>query len=104
MSPSRVRPTRASLSPRGNSSLHPAPTNLSRRHIRTAINNAWEKLDKYYALTDETPVYLAALVLHPGQEWRYFEQKWAERPDWLEDAKMKMKAFYQGHWERRPVP
>ena len=75
----------------------------SRRHIRTAINNAWEKLDTYYALTDETPVYLAALVLHPGQKWRYFEQKWAEHDDWLQDAKEKMKAFYQEYWQDLPV-
>ena len=76
----------------------------SRRHIRTTINNAWEKLDSYYALTDETPVYLAALVLHPGQKWRYFERKWAKYPDWLEDAKTKMRAFYQEHWEYFSVP
>jgi hypothetical protein len=40
----------------------------SRRHLRTAINNAWDKLDKYYILTDKTPAYVAALVLHPGQK------------------------------------
>ena len=86
---------------------HAPPDELndaSRRHIRTAINNAWEKLDKYYALTDETPVYLAALVLHPGQKWRYFEKRWVDHEDWVDDAKAKMLAFYQEHWENRPTP
>jgi hypothetical protein len=46
----------------------PSPVNddlndASRRHLRTAINNAWEKLDRYYASTEESPVYVASLVL-----------------------------------------
>jgi hypothetical protein len=49
-------------------------------------------------------VYLAALILHPGQKWRYFEQKWAEHPDWLANAKREMRKFYQQHWEHRPTP
>jgi hypothetical protein len=52
-------------------STSPSPDDIneaSRKHLRTVINNAWEKLDFYYQRTDETSVYLAALVLHPGQK------------------------------------
>ena len=69
----------------------------SRRQIRVAINHAWDKLDKYYTLTDETPAYVAALVLHPGQKWQYFEKRW-DQEAWLESAKAKMLAFYH-NWQ-----
>ena len=29
------------------------------------FNSGWVKLNKYYTMTDETPVYVAALVLNP---------------------------------------
>jgi hypothetical protein len=28
-------------------------------------------LDKYYRLTDESPAYVAAIVLHPSHKWHY---------------------------------
>lgn len=34
-------------------------------HITTCINNAWNILDKYYSLTETSPVYVAAVVLNP---------------------------------------
>jgi hypothetical protein len=34
-------------------------------HFSTNINLGWQKLDNYYCLTDRTPTYLAAVVLHP---------------------------------------
>lgn len=73
----------------------------SRKHLRTAINNAWEKLDYYYRRTDETPVYLAALVLHPGQKWKYVEDKWAGRQEWVEPAQRNIQSFYESYWQRR---
>jgi hypothetical protein len=30
------------------------------------INHGWMKLNKYYELTDRSPAYIAALVLHPA--------------------------------------
>ncbi|OWT42315.1 transposase-like protein [Pochonia chlamydosporia 170] len=32
-------------------------------------NSGWAKLDKYYRLTDESPAYVAAIVLHPSHKW-----------------------------------
>jgi hypothetical protein len=34
--------------------------------FRVDINVAWEKLDKYYNLLDETSIYYTALALHPA--------------------------------------
>jgi hypothetical protein len=41
--------------------------------FRIGINLAWEKLDKYYNLLDETPIYYTALALHPAYRWDWFE-------------------------------
>jgi hypothetical protein len=35
------------------------------------FNSGWSKLNKYYQLTKETPVYVAALVLNPRYKWQY---------------------------------
>jgi hypothetical protein len=36
-------------------------------HYNTSINMAWLKLKKYFKLTDCSPLYVAAIVLHPAQ-------------------------------------
>jgi hypothetical protein len=81
LSPEPQPANRAQPQPRSRRDANDELNDANRRHIRTAINNAWDKLNIYYIKTDDTPVYLAALVLHPGQKWKYFELKWAGRPD-----------------------
>ena len=34
--------------------------------MQPCINSSWAKLNKYYGLTDRTPVYMAAIVLIPS--------------------------------------
>lgn len=42
-----------------------------------AYQNAWLKLQKYYALTDDAhSIYGAAILLHPGYRKRYFDVHW----------------------------
>jgi hypothetical protein len=48
--------------------------------------NGWEKMDKYYRLTDESPAYTAAIVLHPGYKWQYIQDTW--EPEWLPKAEV----------------
>ena len=40
------------------------------------INSSWAKLNKYYGLTDRTPVYMAVIVLIPSLKWSYFKGNW----------------------------
>jgi hypothetical protein len=54
--------------------------------ISTGINNCWIKLRKYYELTDQSPVYAAAVVLNPEHKLDYFKINWEEYPDWIERA------------------
>ncbi|KAH8715445.1 putative AC9 transposase [Beauveria bassiana] len=56
-------------------------------HFRININLGWEKLNKYYRLLDETPIYCTALALHPAFRWGYFENEWKDHPDWVVNAK-----------------
>jgi hypothetical protein len=46
----------------------------------------WEKMKKYYQLTDQTPAYVAAIVLHPGYKWDYIKAEW--QPNWVSKSEV----------------
>jgi hypothetical protein len=56
-------------------------------HFTHNINAAWQKLEHYYNLTDNTPIYRAAVFLHPKLKWRWFEKYWETKPEWIVAAK-----------------
>jgi hypothetical protein len=56
-------------------------------HFNTGINTAWLKLEKYFKLVDRSPLYVAAIALHPAWRLEYFEDKWADRPNSIKAAK-----------------
>jgi hypothetical protein len=58
--------------------------------LAMCVNLAWMKLDKYYKLTDDSAVYLVAAVLDPRLKMAYFEQAWANKPEWLRTAKQRL--------------
>ena len=60
------------------------------------FNSGWAKLNKYYMLTKDTPIYVAALVLNPSHKWNYIQRNWDQRK-WVEDAKKIMQAFWDGY-------
>jgi hAT family C-terminal dimerisation region len=48
-----------------------------RSPLAITYNNAWEKLTKYYNLTDKChSIYAAALLLHPSYRKRFFDDYW----------------------------
>ena len=53
--------------------------------MQARINSSWSKLNKYYGLTDRTPIYIAAIVLVPSLKWSYFEGNWDS--SWVSNAK-----------------
>jgi hypothetical protein len=55
--------------------------------FRIRVNLAWEKLDKYYNLLNETPIYYTRLALHPAYCWNWFEKIWKNKPEWVNKAK-----------------
>jgi hypothetical protein len=56
-------------------------------HFSINIKLAWQKLDIYYTKLDNTPLYVAAVVLHPRMKWRWIEKAWQPRPEWIRGAK-----------------
>lgn len=44
-------------------------------------------MDQYYTLTEDSPAYLAALVLHPAFRWPTVESQWADHTDWLDSGR-----------------
>lgn len=60
--------------------------NESQPHFSTAFNRGWQKLDYYFNLTDETPIYRVAVVLHPRMKWRWFDRYWRHHPLWISKA------------------
>ncbi|KAG7404280.1 putative AC transposase [Fusarium oxysporum f. sp. rapae] len=58
-----------------------------------AIDMGWFILSKYYRLTDEVPVYAAALLLDPRKRIVYIKQNWPK--EWHEDTIASATAFWQ---------
>ena len=57
------------------------------------FNSGWSKLDKYYQMTDENPVYVAALVLNPRYKWAYINNNWAKKR-WIKKSKKMMQELW----------
>ena len=56
-------------------------------HFTANINAAWQKLNQYYTLTDETSIYRAAEFIHPLLKWRWFDKYWETKPAWRAGAR-----------------
>ncbi|ERF76287.1 hypothetical protein EPUS_04144 [Endocarpon pusillum Z07020] len=65
-----------------------------RDRVGLSANNAWNKMNKYYEITDLSPYYVAAIVLNPAHKWRYFDIHWKRNKHWIPEAKRKMKALW----------
>lgn len=74
------------------------------RYIVVNLNAAWDKLNEYYSKLDETPVYYAAVALHPSMRWDYFEKEWEEHPDWVEKAKGMVQCLWDEEYRFLEIP
>jgi hypothetical protein len=76
----------------------PEPEYLAaEHHFSTNINLGWQKLDEYYARLDQSPIFCAAVVLHPRQKWRWFEKHWAGHKEWIDQAKLSIEQLWRGY-------
>ncbi|KAJ4077856.1 hypothetical protein NW769_015272 [Fusarium oxysporum] len=60
---------------------HPGSMDTRMLH---AIEMGWFVLDKYYTMTEDVPVYAAALLLDPSKRLAYIQKNWPR--DWHETA------------------
>jgi len=65
------------------------------RHFSTNNNLGWQKLDEYYARLDQSPIFCAAVVLHPHQKWRWFEKHWTGRKGRIDQAKLSFEQLWR---------
>ncbi|KID86969.1 Ribonuclease H-like protein, partial [Metarhizium majus ARSEF 297] len=84
-----------------NKTYYSQPDCYDSRMIR-AIEMGWFILDKYYNLTEETPVYAAALLLDPSRRAAYIRKNWPVA--WVEPAIESANALWQASFSTVPVP
>jgi hAT family C-terminal dimerisation region len=65
------------------------------RHLHNACHLAWDKLDKYYKLTDDTPAYTASICLHPAFKRRWLRRKWQDNPKWIKTAETAIEKLWK---------
>ncbi len=70
--------------------------------LTIAYQNAWEKLQKYYKLTDDAhPIFAAAVLLHPSHRMQYFTHHWTGEEEHWRDL---MVANVKKVWEQEYKP
>ena len=63
---------------------------------REGVIMGGQKLNEYWDLMiDETPVYAAAVILHPELKLAYFKDKWRNYPEWHKKVDTKMNDFFK---------
>ncbi|KAG7403651.1 hypothetical protein Forpe1208_v015605 [Fusarium oxysporum f. sp. rapae] len=67
-----------------------------RTYIRASINNGWKKLNEYYEKLGESPLFAAAVILHPRFGISWLEATWVseEQLAWVRDAKAGIKDYF----------
>ena len=78
------------------SQAYPEAVELQQEHhFKFNVNLAWQKLNEYYERLDDTPVYTAALVLHPRYNWAWIQRHWNDRTDWIKNANVVLLKLWQ---------
>ena len=70
--------------------------------LNSRIQSGWATFDKYYSKTDESPLYVAALILHPKRRTAYIEANWKKK--WVASAMKKVTKLWESYRENAPVP
>jgi hypothetical protein len=67
-----------------------------RAYIRASINKGWKKLNEYYDKLGESPLFAAAIILHPRFGISWLEATWVseEQLAWVRDAKAGIKDYF----------
>jgi len=52
-------------------------------------------------LTNFVPAYFVTMALIPEMKYKYFENEWEERPDWIEGAKSMVQKIWERDYKRK---
>jgi len=66
---------------------------------------AWYKFDKYYKLSDNTPVHVAAALLHPQLREAYLKKVWSakEQQKWIKPMIAKARNLWKDYFKPESV-
>lgn len=73
----------------------------SNKDFTARIQKGFEVFDKYYSRTDNSPLYAAALILHPDYRTRYIEANW--KPKWVKPALKKVRELWEKYRDESPI-
>ncbi|TKA50188.1 hypothetical protein B0A49_11188, partial [Cryomyces minteri] len=63
-------------------------------HYQTGVNTGFLKLKEYFTLTDRSPLYRAAIALHPCHKFAWFEAHWSRNKSYITAAKKVTKELF----------
>lgn len=69
--------------------------------LRSCIAASWAVFDKYYQLTDESPAYGAAMLLHPSRRMAHIRRNWPK--PWHKPVLDMVKAYWEEHYQALPI-
>jgi hypothetical protein len=80
-------------------------THKHNKQLLSRIMVSWYKFDDYYKLTDNTPVYVAAILLHPSLRFKTLEAQWKKRlsKKQISDACSKAKDLWLNEYAPRDI-
>lgn len=71
---------------------------INHRILKPCVEAAWNKLEKYYSLTERSVAYTAAMVLVPSQKWAFFDfLGWPQ--DWIKTAQKEVESLWQTEYK-----
>jgi hypothetical protein len=71
----------------------------SNEYMAPCIDMGWAKLNKYYTRTEQSPIYVASIVLHPGWKWSYFSEHSGWKAAWIKVAETKVDNLWKDHYK-----
>lgn len=69
--------------------------------LRSCIAASWAIFDKYYQLTDESPAYGAAMILHPSRRTAHIKKNWPKT--WHKPVFDAVKKYWEDHYQGLPI-
>ena len=66
-------------------------------HLLGCILTSWHVFDKYYRLSDDNPVYAAALILHPSRRKAHIQKNWPK--SWHKKAFNSVKKLWEDDYK-----
>ena len=79
----------------------------SNTHLSASLLMMWFAFNKYYTLTDKTPVYAAALLLNPTLQRAYLDESWKtideHHPGTIKRAIKAARKLWQKEYKFKPI-